>query len=124
MRKIILTTLAAISYVMTLTAQPKLSKDNIDEVIQAMTLEEKAQLLVGAAHNFFADYAVVGSESSLVSGAAGQTQDIPRLGIPATVLTDGPAGVRITPVRGGSEQTYYATAFPIGSCRLPHGTRN
>ena len=116
MRKIILTTLVAISYVMTLTAQPKLSKDNIDEVIQAMTLEEKAQLLVGAAHNFFADYAVVGSESSLVSGAAGQTQDIPRLGIPATVLTDGPAGVRITPVRGGSEQTYYATAFPIGSC--------
>ena len=29
------------------TAQPQLRKDNIDEIMKAMTLEEKATLLVG-----------------------------------------------------------------------------
>ena len=81
-----------------------------------MTLEEKAKLLVGGANNFFGDQAVVGGEATLVAGAAGTSPAIPRLGIPATVLTDGPAGVRIDPTRKGTDKTYYATAFPIGSC--------
>ena len=95
---------------------PTLRADNIDEVLKAMTLEEKAQLLVGGANKFFSQDAVVGSEAGLVAGAAGTTSAIPRLGIPATVLTDGPAGVRIDPTRGGDTQTYYATGFPIGTC--------
>ena len=33
---------------MTVQAQPKLSTDSIDAVVAAMTLEEKATLLVGA----------------------------------------------------------------------------
>jgi beta-glucosidase len=81
-----------------------------------MTLEEKAQLLVGGANNFFGANAVVGGEADLVAGAAGTSPAIPRLGIPATVLTDGPAGVRINPTRKGTDKTFYATAFPIGSC--------
>ena len=100
----------------TMTAQPKLKADNIDEVLKAMTLEEKARLLVGGANNFFGTGAVVGGEADLVAGAAGTSPAIPRLGIPATVLTDGPAGVRIDPTRKGTSQTFYATAFPIGSC--------
>lgn len=100
----------------TMTAQPKLRADNIDEVLKAMTLEEKAKLMVGGANNFFGTDAVVGGEADLVAGAAGTTPLIERLGIPATVLTDGPAGVRIDPTREGTTQTYYATAFPIGSC--------
>lgn len=95
---------------------PQLRADNIDEVLAAMTLEEKAQLLVGGANNFFGDGAVVGGEADLVKGAAGTTPQIKRLGIPATVLTDGPAGVRIDPIREGDTNTYYATGFPIGTC--------
>ena len=101
---------------MTTNAQPQLRADNIDEVLQSMTLEEKAKLLVGGANNFFGTGAVVGGEADLVAGAAGTSPAIPRLGIPATVLTDGPAGVRIDPTRKGTDKTYYATAFPIGTC--------
>ena len=116
MRRKLLTVLAATTCAMTMNAQPKLSATNIDEVMAAMTLEEKAKLLVGGANNFFGDQAVVGGEATLVAGAAGTSPEIARLGIPATVLTDGPAGVRIDPTRKGDSKTYYATAFPIGSC--------
>ncbi len=95
---------------------PKLSAENIDEVLKAMTLQEKARLLVGSARDFFGENAVVGGSADRVPGAAGQTAAIPRLGIPATVLTDGPAGVRINPTREGTTQTFHATGFPIGSC--------
>ena len=116
MKRMVLTALAATTCMMTMNAQPKLSATNIDEVMKAMTLDEKARLLVGGANNFFGDQAVVGGEADLVAGAAGTSPAIPRLGIPATVLTDGPAGVRIDPTRKGTTQTYYATGFPIGSC--------
>ena len=116
MKKILLLGFTAVLTATTMNAQPQLRADNIDEILQAMTLEEKAKLLVGGANNFFGDQAVVGGEADLVAGAAGTTAAIPRLGIPATVLTDGPAGVRINPTREGSSQTYYATGFPIGTC--------
>ena len=83
-------------------AQPQLRADNIDEVLKAMTLEEKAKL-------------VVGGRANSVPGAAGGTQAIARLGIPATVLADGPAGLRISPTRQGDSQTYYCTGFPVGT---------
>ena len=115
-KKLLLLGCIATLTVTTMNAQPKLRADNIDEVLKAMTLEEKAKLLVGGANNFFSATAVVGSEAKLVAGAAGTTAEIARLGIPATVLTDGPAGVRIDPTRPGTDQTFYATAFPIGTC--------
>ena len=89
MKKTILTALAATTCMMTMNGQPKLSATNIDEVLQAMTLEEKARLLVGGANNFFGDQAVVGGEATLVAGAAGTSPEIARLGILATVLTEG-----------------------------------
>ena len=116
MNKLVLTVIAATTCAMTTIAQPKLTEKNIDQVLKAMTLEEKAQLLVGGANNFFGDQAAVGGEAHLVAGAAGTSPAIPRLGIPATVLTDGPAGVRIDPTRKGTTETFYATGFPIGSC--------
>ena len=116
MKRLLTTCLLSATFAMTTNAQPQLRADNIDEVLKAMTLEEKAKLLVGGANNFFGAGAVVGGEADLVAGAAGTSPAIPRLGIPATVLTDGPAGVRIDPIRKGTTKTYYATAFPIGSC--------
>ena len=101
----------------TMTAQPKLNANNIDEVLAAMTLEEKAQLLVGGGNDsFVGSGAMLGHQKKYVAGAAGTTVEIPRLGVPATVLADGPAGVHIDPRRDNDPNTYYATGFPIGTC--------
>ncbi|WP_321435783.1 glycoside hydrolase family 3 N-terminal domain-containing protein [uncultured Bacteroides sp.] len=103
---------------LTAQAQPsaKLGVNSIDEVVKAMTLEEKAQLLVGASMaNFSGVGATVGNTLNLVSGAAGTTVPFPRLGIPATVVSDGPAGVRISPKRDNDNATYYCTGFPIAT---------
>ncbi|WP_300701416.1 glycoside hydrolase family 3 C-terminal domain-containing protein [Bacteroides sp.] len=96
---------------------PQLGKASLDDVIGAMTLEEKAHLVVGTGMEGFGngDSAVVGETRSLVPGAAGTTYPIARLGIPAVVLADGPAGLRISPTRDGDSATYYCTHFPIGT---------
>lgn len=95
---------------------PQLGKSPIKEVIGAMTLEEKAHLVVGTGMaGLSGDSAVVGETQSLVPGAAGTTYPIKRLGIPAVVLADGPAGLRINPKREGDDNTYYCTHFPIGT---------
>ena len=96
-------------------AQPKLTKDNIDEVLAAMTLEEKATLVVGSGWGSMTAGSMTASSTVLVPGAAGTTQGIPRLGIPQTVLSDGPAGLRIDPLRKGDSHTYYCTGFPVGT---------
>ncbi|MBO4754990.1 MAG: glycoside hydrolase family 3 C-terminal domain-containing protein [Bacteroidales bacterium] len=101
-----------------LTAQQlTLSADNVDEVLKAMTLEEKATLCVGYSIAQATEQlnGVLGAHADLVPGAAGATRAIPRLGIPSTVLADGPAGVRIRPTREGDPNTYYATGFPVGT---------
>jgi len=99
---------------------PQLGHDPIEKVIAAMTLEEKATLVVGYSHrrpqNALPGGAMIGQTEVKVPGAAGNTAAIPRLGIPSMVLSDGPAGVRIQPIRkGDSTHTYYATAFPVGT---------
>lgn len=114
MKRVILSTAVALTALSPLFAQPKLTKDNIDEVIQAMTLEEKATILVGSGHLFLPDGTPYGMEAK-VPGAAGTTRPMERFGIPGTVLADGPAGVRIDPKRPGKDQTYYATGFPVGT---------
>jgi beta-glucosidase len=81
---------------------PKLVNEvSIDKVIKAMTLDEKAHLVIGTGYPG-------------PNGVAGATYAIPRLGIPSIILSDGPAGVRIGgPLTVAAPR--YATAFPIPS---------
>ena len=114
------------------SALPQLGKDPLPSVVATMTLEEKAKLVVGmgfripgarnnrqgglpgvniASHDSLGD-----NLPEKVPGAAGRTHPIPRLGIPSITVTDGPAGIRIAPIRkNDSSKTYYATAFPVAT---------
>ena len=94
------------------TPVPQLREDNIQEVIAAMTPEEKCTLIIGGrAKNFNG----IGFTNTGVPGAAGVINGIPRLGIPTVVLADGPAGLRISPTREGDARTFYCTGYPIRS---------
>lgn len=93
---------------------PKFGVDPLDKVISAMTLDEKLDVLIGSSGNQSTDAnATIGNASELVPGAAGQLNGVPRLGIPSTVVADGPAGLRIQPKRQGSDKTFYCTHFPV-----------
>ena len=84
------------------------------QLVNKMTLEEKAQLVVGVGMHI--PGMTSAKSKAKVPGAAGQTFAIPRLGIPSIVLSDGPAGVRINPFRNGdSSRSYYATAWPVAT---------
>jgi len=95
---------------------PQLGKNSIQEVIAAMTLEEKINFVKGIGMvASTGDGPVAGSIEGKVPGAAGSTLLIERLGIPAIIMADGPAGLRIEPKRKNDTKTYYASAFPVGT---------
>jgi len=100
---------------------PQLGKNSLKEVIAAMTVEEKVKLIVGMGFNAdISGLPPIDEEDrrtpEKVVGAAGRTHAIPRLSIPSLTLSDGPAGVRIDPMRkGDNSKTYYATGFPIAT---------
>ena len=93
--------------------EPQLGKASVDKVLKAMTLEEKVHFVIGTGMaGASGDNAVIGATKKIVPGAAGTTYPIERLGIPSIVLADGPAGLRIDPIREGDDATYYCTHFP------------
>ncbi len=116
---------------------PKLGKSSLKEVINAMTVEEKAKLVVGMGFKMpgvpppakgkkpepidIGGFVLPPSDPDAynipekVPGAAGRTHAIPRLGIPSITVSDGPAGLRIEPKRPNDPKTYYATAFPVAT---------
>lgn len=86
------------------------------DVIAKMSLEDKAHFVIGTGmKGFSGNSAVIGATQSIVPGAAGTTYPLDSLGVPAIVLADGPAGLRIDPHREGDSATYYCTHFPIGT---------
>ncbi|MBI1769138.1 MAG: glycoside hydrolase family 3 C-terminal domain-containing protein [Bacteroidetes bacterium] len=96
---------------------PQLGKNSVQEVISAMTLEEKVNILVGGGLNV-PGMPLPGSggptdAQKRVRGAAGTIVGIPRLGIPSLVVCDGPAGIHA--FNAGQSRLYYATAWPIGT---------
>ncbi len=111
---------------------PQLGKSAIEEVIAAMTLEEKAALVVGTGLKMgekennmgfqIPNQPIPGSLADqtkvYVSGAVGRTLEIPRLGVTTIEMVDGPAGPSF-----GSRTTAYPSStwdvdlvFEIGKC--------
>jgi beta-glucosidase len=116
MKKVALFAVAALA--IGCTTSDKVTKNTIDqeEVMIKLSLEDKAHFVIGTGMaGFSGNAAVIGATRNLVPGAAGTTYPLDSLGIPAIVLADGPAGLRIDATREGDSATYYCTHFPIGT---------
>ncbi|MDD4922682.1 MAG: glycoside hydrolase family 3 N-terminal domain-containing protein [Bacteroidales bacterium] len=94
--------------------QPQLGKNKIEEIIAAMSLQDKVYLVMGLGDIYSKEFPPEPFDH-IIEGSAGRTWDISRLGIPATVLADGPAGLRIEPSPKGASQPRYCTAFPTST---------
>ena len=88
-----------------------------------MTLEEKASVIAGTGMRFGGNGPVIGEADGRVPGAAGNTMNVNRFGIPGTVLSDGPAGVRIDPFHKGETRNPTTPLHGRSEhCWLPAGT--
>ena len=115
----ILAVAALMAVVVLLTGCTSAEQKNVidqDDIVARLSLEDKARFVIGSGMaGFSGEDAVIGATRSLVPGAAGTTYPLDSLGIPAIVLADGPAGLRIEATREGDSATYYCTHFPIGT---------
>lgn len=115
MKKLIVSLLLVTAGI-TLKAQ---NNQTAKDLVNKMTLAEKVNLVVGMGMNIpgvtQGSGTGIGQTMDKVPGAAGTTFAIPKLGLPTTVLADGPAGLRISPTRDNDKNTYYATAWPVAS---------
>ncbi len=117
-KKIVMSALAVATLTVGCTSADQVAKKTIDreKTMAQLSLEDKAHLVIGTGMaGASGDNAVVGATRKLVPGAAGTTYPLDSLGIPAIVLADGPAGLRIDATREGDSATYYCTHFPIGT---------
>ena len=116
MKKIISTFITAFLVVGCTTTEAPQKIINQEETLGKMSLEDKAHFVIGTGMaGFSGDDAVIGTTKNLLPGAAGTTYPLDSMGIPAIVLADGPAGLRIDATREGDKGTYYCTHFPIGT---------
>lgn len=88
----------------------------IDTLLSHLTLEQKVHLCLGmGAGAIQGDEHIIDSLKNAVPNYAGYTYPFYEKGIPAALLCDGPAGLRIGPIRQGDPKEYWCTAFPIGT---------
>ena len=85
------------------SALPLLSEKNIDEVVKAMTLEEKCHMVLGRGMHF--------NDDAKFPGTAGSTFSVNRLGIPETYCADSQQGLRMNATRAWDHNDYYPTDF-------------
>lgn len=98
------------------TQAQKLTPNNIPQVVKGLSNEEKVDIVIGA--GMFLDNLgpQVGTTEAKVPGAAATSIPNSRIGLPALVLADGPAGVRIAPKRDYLPgKTFFATGFPVAT---------
>lgn len=70
----------------------------LDEFVAGLTDEQLAYLCIGAYKDAEDLMEVIGNAASTVAGAAGETtHQLEELGVPALVMADGPAGLRLSP---------------------------
>jgi len=81
----------------------QLRAGNIDEVVNAMTLEEKCHLVLGCGMHF--------NDDAKFPGTAGSTFSIARLGVPETYCADSQQGLRMDGKRAWDHHDYYPTDF-------------
>ena len=93
---------ALCGYSMHLSAQ-QLNADNIDEVVKAMTFEEKCHLVLGCGMHF--------NDEAKFPGTAGSSFGITRLGIPETYCADSQQGLRMQDHRLWDHRDYFPTDF-------------
>lgn len=91
-----------------------LSRLSVDEKIQIVMGTGMAGFTALSGFDFINPPVSVDKKDYLLQGCAGTTIPMPKYGLPAIVMTDGPAGIRIDPIRKDDSQTYYATGFPVG----------
>jgi beta-glucosidase len=97
---------------------PQLGKDPISDVIKAMTLEEKAKLVVGKGLSIpgISLGAQPDDTPDKLAGISGHTIPNSRLGIPSLNLADGPAGIhRFMMTAKDSAENLFSTAWPVGT---------
>jgi beta-glucosidase len=99
---VIVAVVAMCGYSICSSAQ-QLKAGNIDEVLNAMTLEEKCHLVLGCGMHF--------NDEAKFPGTAGSTFAIARLGIPETYCADSQQGLRMDSKRKWDHNDYYPTDF-------------
>ncbi|HEX3039797.1 MAG TPA: glycoside hydrolase family 3 C-terminal domain-containing protein [Caproiciproducens sp.] len=98
-------------------------KVTMQEFVAQMSLQQMADIVNGIGWGG-SGTPIIGAQSNSVPGAAGETTSLYKdSGIPNIILSDGPAGLRLTQsftgkdATTGAEKTYYqyCTAWPIGT---------
>jgi beta-glucosidase len=87
------------------------------QLVDKMTLKEKVDMVVGGGMDSItleSEFDAINLKKQ-VNGVAGYINGVESLDLPAVKVADGPAGLRIDPVREGTDSTFYTTAFPIAT---------